>query len=318
MNLELSGLGPEFAAPALLLTMIPAVFVLAAQALQPRGAAPVGDAGPIAFTSQRTWRIRLRRVPDLLRALAILLLILALARPREGLAITTLPEEGIDIVAVVDVSGSMRIPFEPRETRLQAAHRVLDDFAQSVEGSRLGLVSFQSRAVTLSPLTADLRAVRKHIPQLEPGLVADGTAIGLGLAEGLTLLDDSIARNRVVVLLTDGENNMGEIQPFTAARMAEALGIRVYVVGVHSPLRDEVDQQAMTALAESTGGSYFDARSATDLEEAYSTIASLERSRLGETEFVTWREFGPWLALAATFLLLSDMSLRSTWLRRSP
>lgn len=313
------GLGIEFAAPLVLIAILPALAVAFARLWDEQAAAPMADAGPLSVALRQTLRMRLRRLPDVLRALAILLLIVAVARPREGLAVATVPEEGIDVVAVVDVSSSMRQSLGSAETRLEAARRVLDEFAQTLHGDRLGLVAFQSRAFTFSPLTSDLRAVRDRIEQLEPGIVPDGTAIGLGLAAGLVLLEESVARSRVVVVLTDGENNMGEIDPFTAARMAEALDIRIYAVGLHSGIRlDEVDQRAMTEIAELTGGAYFDARSAADLAEAYEAIGDLERSRLGDREFIAWREFGPWVALLAAGLLLMELALRSTWLRRGP
>lgn len=313
------GLGIEFAAPLVLIAILPALAVAFARLWDEQAAAPMADAGPLSVALRQTLRMRLRRLPDVLRALAILLLIVAVARPREGLAVATVPEEGIDVVAVVDVSSSMRQSISVSESRLEAARRVLDEFAVTLEGDRLGLVVFQSRAFTFSPLTADIGAVRDRIEQLEPGIVPDGTAIGLGLAAGVTLLEESVARSRVVVMLTDGESNMGEIDPFTAARMADALGIRVYVVGLHSAFgRDEVDQRAMTALSELTGGAYFDARSAPDLASAYEAIGDLERSRLGEREFVAWRDFGPCMALAATVVLFMEIALRSTWLRRSP
>jgi Ca-activated chloride channel homolog len=319
VTFELITTGIEFATPLVLLVLIPVAALLVSQWLQPRPAAPVADISPLAVAARRTWRVRLRRLPDVIRAVAIVLLILGVARPREGLALSSLPEEGIDVVAVVDVSTSMNVRVSEDETRLQAARRVLEEFAEGMEGHRLGLVIFQSQALTLSPLTSDIEAIRGRIGQLRPGLVPDGTAIGLGIAEGLTMLEDSVARSRVIVMLTDGENNMGVIHPFQAARMAEALGVRVYTVGLGSPVGvDEIDQPAMTELAEVTGGRYFDARSAEELQEAYSTIATLERSRLGDREFLTWREYGPWLALLAAALLAAEMGLRSTWLRRSP
>ncbi|MQC18542.1 MAG: VWA domain-containing protein [Chloroflexi bacterium] len=312
-------LGLEFATPLVLIAIVPVLALLMVQSWRPRNATPLSEATVLAAVARPTWRIRLRWLPDALRALAVILLIIAVARPREGLAVETLPEEGIDVVAVVDVSSSMRQSISVSESRLEAARRVLDEFAVTLEGDRLGLVVFQSRAFTFSPLTADIGAVRDRIEQLEPGIVPDGTAIGLGLAAGVTLLEESVARSRVVVMLTDGESNMGEIDPFTAARMADALGIRVYVVGLHSAFgRDEVDQRAMTALSELTGGAYFDARSAPDLASAYEAIGDLERSRLGEREFVAWRDFGPCMALAATVVLFMEIALRSTWLRRSP
>lgn len=310
-----------FGAPAALLLLLPLALLLAWRARAPRPAATVADLAPLATAARPTLRVRLRVLPDLLRAAAIVMLVLALARPREGLAMTSLPEEGIDIVAAVDVSSSMRQGFDRAETRLDAARRVLDEFAGTLQGDRLGLVAFQARALTLSPLTNDISAIQARIDQLEPGLVQDGTAIGLGMVEAIALLEDSPARSRVVVLLTDGSNNAGDITPFEASRIAQALGVRVYTIGIvpgGGERLDPIDRQAMTALAETTGGSFFNAGTPDELAAAYEEVGDLERSRIGEREFVAFREYGPWLALAGAGLLLVDLSLRATWLRRQP
>ncbi len=308
----------ELATPLVLLALVPAAGILASVLLQERPAAVVADTGPLAAAAGATARTRLRRLPDVIRAVAVLLLILAAARPREGLAVTFLPEEGIDIVAVVDVSTSMSQQASQDETRLEAARRVLDEFAGTLQGDRLGLVAFQARALTLSPLTNDVEAIQRRIEDLGPGLIEDGTAIGLGITEGVSLLEDSQARSRVLVLLTDGENNAGEIEPYAAARVAEALDIRIYTIGLTGPGSQDVDVPALQELAEVTDGAYFDARTPEDLEAAYAEIGALERSRIGEREFVAWREYGPWLAFLAAGLVLGETVLRSTWLRRHP
>jgi Ca-activated chloride channel family protein len=206
----------------------------------------------------------------------------------------------------------------PEETRLEAARRVLDEFAETLEGDRLGLVAFQARALTLSPLTNDVEAIQRRIEELGPGLVEDGTAIGLGIAEGVDLLADSPARSRVLVLLTDGENNAGEIEPFAAARVADALDIRIYTIGLTGSNSTDVDTPALQQLAEITDGAFFDARTPEELESAYAEIGALERSRVGEREFIAWREYGPWLAFLAAGLILGETALRATWLRRHP
>jgi Ca-activated chloride channel family protein len=312
--------GLTLAAPLALLLLIPAAVLFASRLRPERPAHAVSDSGPLVAAVRTTVRMRVRWLPDVLRALAVLLLVLSIARPREGLAVTTLPEDGIDVVAVVDVSSSMQQGVSATETRLDAARRVLDEFAETLEGDRLGLVAFQSRALTLSPLTNDVRAIQRRIGQLEPGLVRDGTAIGLGVMEGVSLLRESPARSRVIVLLTDGSNNAGEVRPFEAARVAEAFGIRIYTIGLTSggQFAPSIDPSGLTELAEVTGGAFFDAATAEDLKAAYEEIGSLERSRIGERRFVSFREYGPWLALAAAALLAVDLGLRSTWLRRQP
>ncbi len=314
--------GLNFAQPWVLLA-IPAIALLLLPQLFARESHPillVADGGPILRAARGTWRIRLRWLPTALRAIAIVLLIVALARPREGLAETVLPEEGIDVIVAADISTSMSQRMPGGRTRIVALRDVLDDFVGEIEQGRLGLVAFQSRALALSPLTNDHRAIRDRVEQLNPGILPDGTAIGLGISEAVNLLQDSPALSRVVVLLTDGQNNTGDIEPMTAARAAQALGVRVYTIGFHSgnAMFEEVDREGLTQLAEITGASYFDATSEEQLSDAYREIAELESSLLGERQFTTFREFGPYFAAAAVALLALDGLLRVTWFRRQP
>ena len=309
------------AIPWTLLLLIPLTWLVARE-LRARRTSPalvVADLAPWRAAARRSWRIRLRALPTILRALAIVLAILAFARPRQGLTITTIPEEGIDIVIAFDASSSMTSPLaEGRATRLEAARTVVTDFVNSLAGDRVGLVIFQARALTLAPLTGDLAAIRARIGTIAPGLLNDGTAIGLGLSEAVSLIKDSPAKSRVVVLLTDGENNAGTITPLQAARVAQALGIRVYTIGFAGAGGAGVDHQMLTAMATSTGGRSFDARTQSELAAAYKEIANLERSNLGERRFTKFREFAPWIAAGAVGLLAMDGLLRATWLRTQP
>jgi Ca-activated chloride channel homolog len=312
----------EFATP-LVLMLIPLLAVLFLPRLVAGGqsaALLVADMGLLRSATRSTWRIRLRWVPAALRIAAIALLIVAIARPREGVAEALVPEEGIDIVISADISTSMTQRMPGGRTRIAALRDVLREFVDEMEMARLGLVAFQSRAIPLSPLTHDQDAILERVDQLVPGLVPDGTAIGLGIAEALDLLEGSPALSRVVVLLTDGQNNTGEIQPMTAARMAEALGIRVYTIGFHSGSTafQEVDREGLTRLAELTGAGYYDATSEEELSQAYSEIAQLESSRLVDRRFLSYREFGPWVAAVAAGLLIVDGLIRVTWFRRQP
>lgn len=307
--------GFAFAMPALLL-LFPAVLVLWLPVLtRRRGAAMVADGSIARAAARPTWRLRMRWLPGAFRLLAVALLVVAVARPRHGNAVTVAPEEGVDVVLSVDVSSSMTLAVDRGTSRLVAAQQAVAEFADRLEGGRIGLVAFQSRAITLSPLTADHNALKLRAKTLEPGLVEDGTAIGLGLAESLSLLGDSPARSRVVVLLSDGENNAGNVEPADAARVAQALGIRVYTIafagttGAASGLR---------AMALSTGAQSYDARTPEELKKIYADIGKLERSRLGERKFVDFTEYGPWFAGAAVVLLLAEGALRATWLRRTP
>ena len=234
-----------------------------------------------------------------------------------------LPEDGIDIVVALDVSGSMTQLGEPgvgAPTKLEAAQEVISEFIESLEGDRVGLVTFQSRALLLSPLTLDHDALTRQVEAAESGLIPDGTAIGLGLAEALNLLRESPARSRIVVLLTDGENNQGEVPPMQAARIAETLGIRVYTIGLHGAIRggSQVDVRLLQQIAAVTGAGYFDAATQNELSEAYREVRRLERSRIGERRFTEFREYGPLLAIAALLLLAAEAGLRATAFRRYP
>ena len=308
------------AIPWALLLLIPLAWLVARE-LRVRRTSPalvVAGLAPWRAAVRRSWCVRLRSLPMILRALAIVLAILAFARPRQGLTITTIPEEGIDVVIAFDASSSMTSPIEGRTTRLEAARAVVTDFVNSLAGDRVGLVIFQARALTLAPLTGDLAAIRARIGTIAPGLLNDGTAIGLGLSEAVSLIKDSPAKSRVVVLLTDGENNAGTITPLQAARVAQALGIRVYTIGFAGAGGTGVDRQMLATMATSTGGRSFDARTKSELAAAYKEIASLERAKLGERRFTRFREFAPWIAAFAAGLLATDGVLRATWLRTQP
>ena len=315
-----------FATPELL-WLLPVVALLASfRLLRPGRTASlsIADGEAAEAASRSTWRLRFRWLPTALRIAALLVAIVALARPREGLAITQLPSEGIDIVIAVDVSTSMAISSGTARgaTRLSDAQAVVSAFVESLEGDRVGLVIFQSRALALAPLTHDLDAIHQRIDTLEPGLVVDGTAIGLGITEAVALLEQSPARSRVVVLLTDGHNNVGEIQPLEAARIAQALGVHVYTIGFVSGGggigSTAVDAETLRAVSESTDAKFYNARTREELLQAYVDIGELERSRVGERRFVAFREFAPWFLLGVLALLLAELTLRVTWLRRYP
>ena len=314
-----------FATPALLL-LLPVVALLAlARMLRP--ARPpdlaIGSTGTIRAVGRSTWRLRLRWLPGALRWAAVALAVVAIARPREGLAITQVPSEGIDVVIAFDVSSSMTTPTRtiPGVTRLDEAQQVVKVFVQTLKGDRVGMVVFQSRALALSPLTHDVDAIQRRVDDLAPGLIEDGTAIGLGISEALTLLEDSPARSRVVVLLTDGQNNAGAIEPEIAAQLASALDVRVYTIGFFSGApTGQVPTNAVSlrAIASITDAKHYNARSQEELAQAYAEISELERSRLGERRFVAFREYAPWFLLGAIGLLLTESALRATWLRRYP
>jgi Ca-activated chloride channel family protein len=292
----------------------------------PRPTLAVADLGLIAAATQgrTSWRVRLRWLPAALRLGAIALVVVALARPQRGLAVTTIPEEGIDIVLALDVSGSMSERTQPAgggfgPPRIEAAKDVIAEFVDTLSGDRAGFVIFQGRSLVMSPLTLDLSALKRTVGETESGLLPDGTAIGLGLSEALNLLRESEARSRIVVLLTDGQNNAGDVEPFQAAQLAKALGIRVYTIGfTRGRGSGEVDETMLGRIATETEGTYHDASTQQELAEAYEEIGALERSRVAQRRFTRYEEFAPWVAAAALGLLVAEAVLRGTLLRRFP
>lgn len=274
--------------------------------------------------AEPSWRVRLRPLLLTLRLLAIALILVALARPQRGEANAVVENHGIDIVIAQDLSGSMTEPFGPQsgpgphDTRLSAAKRLSSQFVQQRTEDRVGLVVFESETRVMSPLTDDHRAVRSIIGKLDTNLLPDGTAIGAGLASALNVLRGSQARSRIVILLTDGENNIHEIEPEEAAKLAKALGIRVYAIGIIDPRTNEVDVSALKAIAEPTGGTFFPATSPSALADVYQRINQLEKSRVERLHFTRYDELAPYLLAPAVLLILAEAALASTIFRRVP
>ncbi len=282
--------------------------------------------------SLRYW---LRHVPFVLRIAAVGAAIVALARPQGIEENARTNTEGIDIVLAIDVSGSMLArDFKP--DRISAAKEVAGEFISDRVGDRLGLVVFAGEAYTQSPLTTDQGTLQTLLARIRSGLIEDGTAIGNGLATAINRLRESDAKSKVVILLTDGVNNRGEIAPLTAAQIAKAQGIRVYTIGVGTegmapyPAVDmfgnmsfvqqkvEIDEAVLEQIAGSTGGRYFRATDKQALKAVYDEINRLEKSKIEVFQHVTYHElFLPWL-LAAIALLLVEFLLANLVLRRIP
>jgi Ca-activated chloride channel family protein len=265
-------------------------------------------------TYRPTWRIRFRWLPTAVRAIALVMLVIALARPQAGQADSELPGQGIDIVFVMDASSSMGSNFSGQDTRLKVAQRVLTDFVDGRKNDRLGLVVFRDGSIVLSPLTLDYDALKRLVDSVGQVSLPDGTAIGTGLGDGLNLLRDSRARSRVAILLTDGENNSGAIEPLQAARIAETLGMRVYTIGLiaRSGNSLNVDERALREMAQVTGGRYFGAESEQSLAQIYESIDELEKSRIGRPQFGAYDELAVYFLVGALLLLAGELALRST------
>ena len=276
----------------------------------------------------RTLRYFLRHVPIVLRLLAILAMVIALARPVVVHHESETTTEGVDIVLAMDISGSMLArDFTP--DRLSASKRLATEFVAERTGDRLSVVAFAGEAFTQCPLTADQAAVGTMLSRLRSGVVEDGTAIGNGLATAINRLRESGAKSKVVVLLTDGVNNRGQISPIMAAEIARDLGIKVYTIGVGSrdkapmPAIDpfgnqtfvmadvEIDEELLRNIASTTSGRYFRANDNEALRNIYQQINELEKSEVQVTHYTSYDElFGRWLLLALLLLALEFIVAR--------
>lgn len=275
------------------------------------------------------------RIPGLLRALALAAVVVALARPQTGITSENVRTEGIDIVLVLDVSSSM-LAEDLEPNRLEAAKIVAADFVAGRRNDRMGLVAFAGQAFTQAPLTFDYGVVQSLLGELEIGMIEDGTAVGMGLATAVKRLQASDAASKVVILLTDGRSNRGEIGPITAAQMAQALGVRVYTIGAGSqgtarvPVQDplggtryatmrvDIDEPTLREVAELTGGRYFRATDTESLAAIYAEIDELETTVIEIENFTQYGEEFP-LPLALGFLLLMvELALAQTVLRTLP
>jgi len=285
------------------------------------------------FTAQvkKSLRLYLLHLPFALRILVISLLIIALARPQSTANLQDITVEGIDIVVALDISGSMLAEdFKPN--RMEAAKATALEFIDMRPGDRIGVTVFSGESFTLVPLTTDHVLLKDLLRTVHTGMVDDGTAIGDGLATAINRLRESDAISKVIVLLTDGINNAGVIDPLTAAEIAQMLNIRVYTVGVGSKgavpypfqtpfgvqYRDvdiPVDEDLLQEMADLTGGRYFWADNRMALEEIYREIDQLERSKIDVLEFARRKDEYLPLVLLALALVAIEYLLRKTWLR---
>ena len=276
---------------------------------------------------------RLRGLPQILLLAALALGTVAMARPQTRDASVERTSEGIDIVLALDISTSMTAEdFVPN--RFEAARRVAAEFVQGRTSDRIGLVVFAARAYTQAPLTLDYRFLQRMLAEVRMGVVEDGTAIGTALATAVARLRDSDAESKVVILLTDGQNNRGEVDPLTAAEAAEALGVRVYAIGVGSdggrarsslPFGGsllgptaEVDEETLRAVARQTGGRYFRATDTEALRSIYEAIGELETTEIEETVFLDVEEKYPLVLWPALLLVALSIGLGTTRLRTLP
>ncbi|MGW8316439.1 MAG: vWA domain-containing protein [Bacteroidales bacterium] len=284
------------------------------------------------ISSSRIW---LRHLLFVLRLLVVALIIVVLARPQSSNQWEQVTTEGIDIVMCMDVSGSMRaMDFKPN--RLEAAKDVGIEFVNARPNDRFGLVVFAGEAFTQCPMTTDRAVVVNFLKDIDFGIIEDGTAIGMGLATAVNRIKESNAVSKVIILLTDGVNNRGDVGPVTAAEIAASFGIRVYTIGVGSqgnapiPVQDmfgrmvtrnmpvEIDEEVLQKIADTTDGEYFRATDNNKLREIYQKIDEMEKTRLDVKQFSKKKEEYFSFLLAALILLLSEILLRYTLFRTIP
>ena len=305
------------------------------------------DSGILRFSSLGYFKrieqgssVKYRHILIALRVLVIILLVFALARPQSGKAHSKVTTEGIDIVLALDVSGSMLAEdFQlknKRRNRLYVAKEVVKDFIEWRENDRIGMVVFAGQAYTQCPLTLDYDVLLQFLEKVEIGMVEDGTAIGSAIGVCVNRLKSSKAKSKVVILLTDGRNNAGGIDPLTAAELAKTFGTKIYTVGAgtkglapypvknlfglktYRSIQIDIDEEGLTEIAKITGGKYFRATDTASLKEVYRQIDSLEKTKMEEAKYTEYSELFIYLLIPALGILLFEVVLANTRFRRIP
>ena len=291
----------------------------------------VSDTSPYAAVG-KTWREWLVHVPFVLRVVALTMIFIVLARPQSSDNWQNTEIEGIDIMMTIDVSTSM-LSEDLKPNRLEAAKDVAAQFINGRPNDNIGLTIFAGESFTQCPLTVDHEVLLNLFKNVQCGLVEDGTAIGLGIANAVTRLKDSKAKSKVIILLTDGTNTAAAVSPLTAAAIAKQFGIRIYTIGVgtngeapypfqtamgirYQNIPVEIDEQVLREIASTAGGEYFRATSNSKLKEVYEEIDKLEKTKLNVREFSTKEEEYQPFALVALIAVILELALRATILRR--
>ena len=282
------------------------------------------------------FRVKYRHGPMVLRMLAIFIFILALARPQAGQKEEEVITEGIDIMLTLDISGSMKAEDFAPQNRLSAAKDVLRDFIKSRRNDRIGLVVFSRYSFTQCPLTLDYGTLLELLDKVDIGMVEDGTAIGTAITNAVNRLRDSAVKSKIIVLLTDGVNNAGKIDPLTASKAAKALGVRIYTIGAGKPggamypvedpifgkryvhIDTEIDEELLKNIARETGGLYFRAKDKEGLAEIYKTIGQLEKTKIETKEYANYTELAGVFMLPGFIFLLLEIVLANTLFRKIP
>jgi Ca-activated chloride channel family protein len=283
-----------------------------------------------------SFRIRERHVLPVLRALAIVFLAFALARPQSGRKGEEISSEGIDIILALDISGSMRAEDFKPHNRLHVAKQVIKEFIEGRHSDRIGLVVFSKQSFTQCPLTLDYGVLFNFLDKVSFGMIEDGTAIGVAIANAVNRLRESEAEGKVVILLSDGRNNAGEIDPITAAQAAKAMRVKIYTIGAGKPgnapypvddpifgkryiyVENEIDEATLQQIAQITGGEYFRAKDEEALSRIYKQISEMEQTEIKVKEYVQYNELFSNYALAGLLLLVMEIVLANTRYRKIP
>ena len=287
----------------------------------------------------KSMRVRLIHLPMVMRCICFVLIVCAMARPQTHTSWDNKTVEGIDIMLAMDVSTSM-LAEDLKPNRIEAAKDVATEFISGRPNDNIGLTIFAGEAFTQCPMTTDHASLLRLLQDTRTdiaarGLIDDGTAVGMGLANAVSRLKDSKAKSKVVILLTDGSNNMGDISPMTAAEIAKSFGIRVYTIGVgtnkvapypmpvaggvqYVNIPVEIDTQTLRDIAQTTDGNFYRATNNAELKKIYKDIDKLEKTKFNVSHFAKRYEAYQPFALAALLVLLVEILLRLTWFRRIP
>ncbi len=282
------------------------------------------------------FRVRYRHLPMILRMSAVFIFILTMARPQGGQTEEEIITEGIDIMLTLDTSGSMRAEDFKPQNRLGAAKEVMDEFIKSRKNDRIGLVVFARHSFTQCPLTLDYGVLLDLLEKIDIGMIEDGTAIGTAIANSVNRLRDSSAKSKIIILLTDGINNAGKVDPQTAAKTAKALGIKIYAIGAGKPgealypvqdpifgkryvrMQTELDEELLQEIARDTGGVYFRAKDERGLRDIYETIGKLEKTKIETREYANYTELAEGFLLPGFMIFLTGIVLSGTIFRKIP
>lgn len=321
----------------ILLLLLPLIYFLRKRQKEP---ALIFPSISLITPIKKTWKIKALQILGYLRLAIIGLFIIGLAGPRSVLEETEYKTEGIDIILAIDASGTMAAEDftinNKRYNRLEVVKDVVRDFISARQHDRIGLVAFSAMAYTASPLTTDYSWLKMNLDRIQLGLIEDGTAIGSAIASSLSRLKKSHAKSKVIILLTDGMNNAGKIDPLEAAQAARAFGVKIYTIGagtkgyvpfpvidmwgrkVYQKVQINIDEETLAKIAELTRGKYFRATDTNSLKNIYKEIDALEKVQIEQLEFKQYKELFFYFVLAGLFLLILELIVSHTLILKIP